>query len=148
MKNLKFIILILIFSVLIIGCQEKKFSFEKKYYNNSEIIELDLNNFNKLIENKESFGIFIYQPMCVTSNEFSEIINKYSENYLITFYKMPFSLIKETKLEEQIKYYPSFVIYRNGELIDFLDASSDEDTNYYKSIDGFKEWLETYVTIK
>lgn len=148
MKKLKFIILILIFSVLIIGCQEKKFSFEKKYYNNSEIIELDLNNFNKLIENKESFGIFIYQPMCVTSNEFSEIINKYSENYLITFYKMPFSLIKETKLEEQIKYYPSFVIYRNGELIDFLDASSDEDIKYYKSIDGFKEWLETYVTIK
>ena len=148
MKKLKFIILILIFSVLIIGCQEKKFSFEEKYYNNSEIIELDLNNFNKLIENKESFGIFIYQPMCVTSNEFSEIIKEYSENYLITFYKMPFSLIKETKLEEQIKYYPSFVIYRNGELIDFLDASSDEDTNYYKSIDGFKEWLETYVTIK
>ena len=146
--KLKVICLLLFSLLLITGCKDNKFYLEEKYYNNSEFIELSIDNYNELVEDKETFGIYIYQPMCVTSNEFGEVLKEYSENYQLTFYKMPFSLTKETNLKDYIKYYPSFVIIHNGEILDYLDANSDDDTLVYKSVDGFKEWFESYVLIK
>lgn len=146
--KLKVISLLLFSLLLITGCSDNKIYLEEKYYNSSEFIELSIDNYNELVENNESFAIYIYQPMCVTSNEFGEVLKEYSENYQLTFYKMPFSLTKETNLKDYIKYYPSFVIIHKGEIIDYLDANSDDDTLVYKSVDGFKEWFESYVLIK
>ena len=49
--------------------------------------------------------------------------------------------MKETELKEYIKYYPSLVIYYEGEIVDYLDTNSDSDSEYYKSVDGFKKWF-------
>ena len=146
--KLKVVIILLMSILLVTGCSDKKVYLEDKYYNKNEFIELDIDYYNELVNDKETFGIYIYQPMCVTSNEFGEILKEYSENYQLTFYKMPYSLTKETNLNDYIKYYPSFVIIKNGEVLDYLDANSDEDTLYYKSVEGFQEWFENYVYIK
>lgn len=61
---------------------------------------------------------------------------------------MSFSDMKETELKEYIKYYPSLVIYYEGEIVDYLDANSDSDSEYYKSVDGFKKWFSNYVSIQ
>ena len=45
----------------------------------------------------------------------------------------------------EVKYYPSFAIYKDGELIDFLDAESDEDLNRYKDIVEFEQWFNGYI---
>ena len=59
----KIVLLLIISCLLITGCkkEEKNFSFDEKYYEKSEFIELEKDTLNELIENKESFGIFIYQ---------------------------------------------------------------------------------------
>lgn len=142
--------LIVIICLLLVGCDKNKntFSLEEKYYTNDSFNELDIDTFNNLIDDKESFAIFIYQPLCSTSYEFNEVLTEFAKDYRISFYKMPFSVMKETELKDQIKYYPSLVIYHDGKIVDYLDANSGQDANYYKSVYEFKKWFSSYVSIK
>jgi len=142
--------LAMIFCFLLVGCNNKQdtFSLDKEYYQNNSFNELDKNTFDDLINNEKSFAIFIYQPLCTTSYEFNKILTEFANQYQISFYKMSFSDMKETELKEYIKYYPSLVIYYEGEIVDYLDANSDSDSEYYKSVDGFKKWFSNYVSIQ
>lgn len=146
----KLVLLLIMACLLITGCkkEESKFSFDEKYYHKSEFIELEKENLNKLIKDKESFGIFIYQPLCSNSYEFNKVLTEFSKKYQISFYKMSYSNMKETKLGDSIKYYPSLVIFKDGKMIDFLDANSNEDINYYKTLRGLKKWFSKYVNIE
>lgn len=146
----KLVLLLITACLLITGCkkEESKFSFDEKYYHKSEFIELEKENLNKLIKDKESFGIFIYQPLCSNSYEFNKVLTEFSKKYQISFYKMSYSNMKETNLGDSIKYYPSLVIFKDGKMIDFLDANSNEDTDYYKTLRGLKKWFSKYVNIE
>lgn len=150
MKKLIGFSLAMIFCFLLVGCNNKQdtFSLDKEYYQNNSFNELDKNTFDDLINNKKSFAIFTYQPLCSTSYEFNKILTEFANQYQISFYKMSFSDMKETELKEYIKYYPSLVIYYEGEIVDYLDANSDSDSEYYKSVDGFKKWFSNYVSIQ
>ena len=143
-------ILLLVLTVLFLvgcDCQHEMFFLEEKYYNSDRITEIDVDTFNELMDDQESFAIFIYQPLCATSSSFEKVLNEFLEEYQISFYKMSFSDMKETELSRDIKYYPSFAIIHEGELVDALDANSDEDTDYYKSLDGFVRWFNSYVNM-
>lgn len=142
------ILLIVICLLIFINKPVEKFYLEDKYYGNNNLTEINVKTLNKLIDDKESFGLFIYEPSCITSNEFNEVLSSFQKENNIEFYKFPFSQIKGTSLEKEIKYYPSFVIYKDGNIIDFLKADDDEDTNRYKNKDDFKNWFFSYVKSK
>lgn len=147
----KILLLPLIFICLIlVGCDKKikQFYLDEEYYKNSEFIELDKNTLNNLIEDKKSFVIFIYQPLCAASVEFNKVLDEFLETNQITIYKMPYSEMKETELSKHIKYYPSFVIYHDGKFVSYLDASSDEDKKYYSTKEEFMNWFTKYILLK
>ncbi len=121
------------------------FYLEDKYYGTSVFNEINANELTDLIENKESFAIFIHQPFCSTSYEFNKILVKFAEENKISFYKINFEDMKQTDMYEDVKYYPSFAIYKEGTLIDFLDAESDEDLNRYKNKEEFEKWFNSYI---
>lgn len=144
-------VLILVSCCLILfGCNKevKMFLLDDKYYKESSIVDLNVKSFDKLIDNKESFALFVYQPLCTTSYEFEEVLSQFSKKYNISFYKMPYSNLKETKLGNKIKYYPTILIFEEGGLIDYLNPDSDEHIKYYKTVEGFKEWFSSYVVLK
>ncbi len=144
------IFLILLLSLGLAGCGNNEiepFWLEEEYYNNSRVREIGIEEFNELIEKEESFGVFIYQNLCPSSLDFENVLNEFLEEYQISFYKLSFTNMEETELSKDIKYYPSFAIYHDGNLVDALDANSDEDTDYYKSLDGFVSWFSNYVNI-
>lgn len=156
-RVLKIIIPIVIILVLIVVIIERNFIqktsdfmfyLEEKYYGNSVFNEIDSNDLNDLINDKESFAIFIHQPFCSTSYEFNKILTMFAEENKISFYKMSFDEMKKTVMYENIKYYPSFAIYNNGKLIDFLEADSNEDLNRYKDMEEFKNWFNSYIQMK
>lgn len=147
MSKIKTLVLILI-CIITFGCNNKTFTLEDKYYEKSEFIEIDTNKFNELKEDKESFAVFIYQPLCSTSYNFNKVLTSFLEEYKITIYKMSFTDMLETDLKDTIKYYPSFVIYKDGKLIDYLDAGSDDDTEIYKNKEDFYNWFSSYVKLK
>ena len=150
MKKLIVFSLIIISCILLVGCNKRQntFSLNEEYYKNSSFNELNNDTFTDLISNKKSFAIFIYQPLCSTSNEFNKVLTEFANQYQISFYKMSFTDMKKTELKAHIKYYPSLVIFHKGEIVDYLDANSDSHSEYYKSVEGFRKWFSGYVSIK
>ena len=143
---MKKIIVLILVSLLLVGCNGK-IRLEDKYYKRSEFIDIDHSKVEDLIKSKENFVVFIYQPMCTMSSSFEEILDEYMKKSKISIYKMSFTDMKKTSLKDTVKFYPSFIIFKDGEVVDFLDADSDEDTKKYKELDAFKEWFEGYVEI-
>ena len=143
----KALILIIIISLLT-ACNEKPFYLENEYYGSNNFTELNESNFNKLVKNKKSFAIFLHQPLCNTSVNFEKNLIKYMKDKQISFYKMTFTEMRKTSLKDKIKYYPSFVIYHEGKLVSYLDASSDKDLKVYKSVKAFDKWFSSYVLKK
>lgn len=124
------------------------FYLDEKYYGIGAFVEITPEEATDLIENEESFAIYIHQPFCSTSYEFNKILTKFAEEYQISFYKISFDDMKETEMHETIQYYPSFAIYKDGELIDYLDAESDEDLPRYKDAEEFAKWFGSYIQLK
>lgn len=143
---MKKIIVLILISLLLVGCNGK-IKLEDKYYKRSEFIDIDYLGVDDLIKSKENFVVFIYQPMCTMSSEFEKLLDEYMDIRKISIYKMSFTDMKKTSLKDTVKFYPSFIIFKDGEVVDFLDADSDEDTNKYKILKAFKEWFEGYVEI-
>lgn len=155
-KLLKFVSFNLLFIgciILIAGCNNNELFFlEDEYYSNynqeNTFLEIENKELNELIKDKKSFGVFIYQPMCISSNDFEQVLADFTNTYEINFYKIAFSNIKDTALGEKVKYYPSFAIFKEGKLVDYLESDKDEDIEYYKSSEGFKKWFTKYVELK
>ena len=153
-KKILWIIPLLLLISIIIGIivtrnmPEKKFYLEDKYYGGSDFIEIKTSNLEKLIDDKESFALFVYQPACVTSANFEQILKDFSNSNNIEIYKIAFSDIKDTSLSKYIKYYPSFAIFNKGNMVSYLDANSDNDLKYYESKDEFQKWFTSFVLLK
>ena len=105
--------------------KNKTFDLEEKYYGENKIIEIEGPELEKLINEKESFAIFVYQPMCITSSDFESVLNEFLKENKISIYKIAFSKLKELKVGDKINYYPSFILFENGKRIDFLEANKN-----------------------
>ncbi len=141
-------ILLIIVSMFILFKKEIKFYLENKYYGKNDIQEIDVKELDNLITKKESFSLLIYQPLCITSTSFEEIVDNFQKENSIMFYKIPFSSIKEIDYLTSIKHYPSFIIFKKGNVAAYLDAESDEHIESYKSVEGFKKWFTKYVKLR
>lgn len=147
-KNSLIISIVLLIMLLCTACGNKTFMLEEKYYGESKFVEIDNEDYDKLISDKESFAIFIYQPLCAASSSFKEVLTEYSNTKGVVFYKMTQTKMKESKLGETLKYYPSLVIVKDGKVVDYLDANSSDDTRYYQNAENFNNWFTTYVELK
>lgn len=147
----KFVILIPFVSILCLlfyfNQKNKPFALEEKYYQN-KIEEIQTDTLNTLLENKESFVLQVYQPMCITSSNLEKVIQNFEENNSLYIYKITFSSLKNTPLEKVISYYPSFVVIKNGKVVDYLKADKTEDIIYYEEEEAFENWLSRYIIIK
>lgn len=142
---------ILLILLLLTSCKPNyPFTLNEKYYNKSEIIELsNIDEFIKLEKEKDSFGIYIYLPGCLTCSKFKPILDDFSETYNITLYTISYLKIKNTSntLIKNIETAPSVALFSNGQLVTYLDANKDEHIEYYENIEGFTSWFKTYVEI-
>lgn len=142
---------ILLTLLLLTSCKPNyPFTLNEKYYNKSEIIELsNIDEFIKLEKEKDSFGIYIYLPGCLTCSKFKPILDDFSETYNITLYTISYLKIKNTSntLIKNIEAAPSVALFSNGQLVTYLDANKDEHIEYYENIEGFTSWFKTYVKI-
>ena len=144
-----FLLILILGGVLfLVFRSEKPFYLEDNYYGISGMHEIEIENLNTLVEKKESFAVFVYQPMCITSADFENVLTAFLEENQLSIQKIAFSKIKDTALGEKIKYYPSFIIYHEGKIVAFLEADKDSDVSYYTSKEKFKEWFTKYVELK
>ena len=156
-KFMKYFLLIAMLT-LCVACGKKEeekeepkiepFDLKEEYYQKSEIVDVDLEGLEKLIDEEESFGLYVYLTGCSSCAEFKEVLTDFQDQNNLKIYSCEIRQAIQTDLKDKIKYAPSFVVYKEGKIVAYLDAESNDDLPYYKTADSFKEWLTKYINLK
>ena len=151
-------IFVLIFMLfLVVGCNSskvnsdnyEKFYLDDKYYDESFLKKISSQELIELENNKDSFAVLVHIPgACNSDVPFAPLVEDFINTYNITLYEINFKDINNTQIDDYVKYSPSLVIYDKGKLIAYMDANSNDDLQYYKSVDGIKNWFSKYVYLK
>ena len=126
----------------------RTFRLDEKYYATSEIKDLDASELTSLLDTKESFLVFVYQPVCAASAAFKTVIEEFLTENPLSIYQISFSKLKTTSLADQVSSYPTLLIFRKGRLVDYLKTDQDADKPAYESATGLKSWLTKYLNLK
>ena len=139
----KIVLLITIF--LLVGCtNNKEFYLEDKYYHNGDYINVSSSD----IKDNESYILYTYNNFCVLPVHCENIFKEVMEKYKIDVLSIPFDDFKNTSFYQEVKYAPSILIVKKGELISYLDANSDNDLEKYQDTTKFEEWLRKYIVLE
>ena len=122
---------------------KKRMYLSDRYYNIGEFVEVDSKNIKKL--DKENYILFTYNSYCSLPIPCEKIFADFMKKYNIDFVSIPFVEFKETKYYDKIKYAPSIIIIKQGEILAYLDANSDADLDKYQKLVDFEKWLDNYV---
>jgi hypothetical protein len=96
----------------------------------------------KLIHSKKTFVLYVSLPICNgDAAKFKEYVLSFQKNNHLSFVYMTSDYVKDSSLYQTVKYFPSVIIYKNGEIAKYLRYDSDEDKEFYKSYDGFEKWM-------
>ncbi len=148
--NKKVVIVIMcLITLFVVGCSNNeettgKIVLESKYYGDSKLIEIDSDLFKKI--SNENYILYIYNNYCNLEVPCENIFKDYMDKYKISFLSMPFEEFKNTKFYKTIKYAPSVIIVRNGDIVSYLKSDSDEDLDKYQDVDEFSKWINSYIS--
>lgn len=126
----------------------KPFYLNEKYYNQTDFIEVSTKDVNKLIENKTSFVIYVYNNFCNFKIPCESIFKEFIDTNQVGILKMKFEDFKNTDLYKKVQLAPTVIIVKDGKIVDYLQSDSDEDTNRYQDIKSFEKWIKKYVILK
>lgn len=156
-KKLKYLIPILILIILVIiilniykdtPLNKTKFSLTEKNYLSSEYKEITEKELNEIIEQKESFVLFVYEPNNITSINFNAVLDEFLKKNKLIIYKISFKNLQNTKYKKIIKNSPSFITFYKGKLSSFIDEQLEEDKEYFKKTDTFTKWIESKIELR
>lgn len=137
---------IIIICLFLSACtNSSKFSIEKEYYKESKFIDVASEDIKKLKENKKSFIVFTYNNYCMLEIPCDEIFKKVMNKYNISFLYLPYEEMKNTFIYDKVKLAPSVILIKEGEIVAYLDAESDEDLLKYQDTEEFEKWLTSYI---
>ena len=80
--------------------------------------------------------------------DYSHTVSIYEnlEDEVSSFFNNVCLLIEQgTSIDDNVEFAPALVLYNKGEVVDFLDSTSDEDKPALTSVAGLKKWLEEYI---
>lgn len=101
---------------------------------------------DQMLEDKKSFVLYVSLPICNgDAAKFKQYVLDFQRREQVSFYYLTSDYIKDSKIYETIKYFPSVIIVKDGKIINYLRYDSDEDVEFYKSYDGFSKWFKTNV---
>ena len=141
----KFILLILL-SIMLIGCGKvEKFYLDDEFYSQGVITEMDVSKLEEFEKDERSFVVFVYLPGCTSCAAFRTVLDEFIVDNKIEIYSMSILDAKGTSIDDNVEFAPALVLYNKGEVVDFLDSTSDEDKPALTSVAGLKKWLEEYI---
>ena len=105
----------------------------------------------KDLENEgKTFALYVYMPGCVSCASFAPIVKEFTKQNGIDMYAVELSVLAKTSnsVSDRVSYTPSMFIYKDGEVVAYLDPGSNDDLPYYETLEGLKEWFDKYIDIK
>lgn len=140
---MKKVVLILLGLITLCSCQKKqeKFYLNENYYNVSGLKEITKDD---ILEN-DNFILFTYNNYCSLAIPCEDIFKEFSENNNIQILSIPFDEFKNTKYYEKVKYGPSVLIIKDGNLVAYLNAEKNSDIKKYQDVNEFTDWIKNYI---
>lgn len=123
----------------------EKFMLSEEMYARGEVVEITAREFDELVAEKKSFVVVLHMVVCPAEFPITNSAKELAYDEGMVIYSLVEEEFKQTALAQTVKYLPSVAIIREGELVGYLDAESDEDVRYYKTATGLKEWIGQYV---
>jgi len=74
-----------------------------------------------------------------------EIFKKVMDKYSLSFLYLPYEEMKNTFIYNEVKIAPSVILIKEGKIVAYLDAESDEDLPKYQDADEFDKWLNSFI---
>lgn len=125
--------------------REQQFPLDADQFGSAEFVDINGEEYEQLLSAKKSFLVFVDQDGCITAKGLRQIATEIAEEKSLKIYHIMFSDARSTSLYNNVKYYPSFVIVKQGKVVSWLKADSDEDTERYKNKDELLKWLNNYI---
>ena len=145
----KLAILLVVIISIASGCNAKKpvekIYLSDKYYNAGEFIKVESEYLNG--NTKENYVLYTYNDFCSFKIPCDKIFLEFMEKYKIDFLSIPFEEFKNTSLYNKVRYAPSVIVVKSGEVVGYLDAEADEDLYRYQSVSAFEEWITKYIEV-
>lgn len=121
-------------------------SLTSKYYRNAHMIEVsNSDEFNLLIDAKESFIVYVYLNGCFACLSFNTVIEGFIENEKIAVIKLNADFLNSTILESSVEYTPTVLIINKGSIYQKLDPLSEKEKDAFQNVQSFTSWVYTYV---
>ena len=104
------LVAVLIGGVLFVGAasgwfDDARVKLDAEYYaDGAEFMELNAGEYEGLVEAKKSFVVMVDQAGCTTADRLREYVTRYMTETGVLVYKMMFSEVKESSLNEAVKY--------------------------------------------
>ena len=121
------------------------FALDQEYYTQAELTDITVDDYQQLIANKKSFLLFVDQTGCDVATMVRGFVNNYSTEQNISFYRVYFTDIRGSSINNYVKYYPSVVLISQGKVVDFLKANSNDHAALFTDYNSFKSWLNNYL---
>lgn len=104
----------------------------------------------KMQEDKNTFALYVYLPACSSCASFFPVLKEYVDANDIKMYAVNLrDIYKESNsVSDRIQSSPSVFLYKDGEVIAYLDPASDDDLPYYKELEKLSEWFENNIDIE
>lgn len=125
--------------------QIEKFALSEEMYGQGGFQDITTEEFGQLVTEQKSFIVVAHMVVCPAEFPVTSIAKQLAREDDLVIYGLTEEEFKQTDLAKSIKYLPSVAVYRDGTLVAYLDAAADEDTEYYKTVDGLKRWLGRYL---
>lgn len=128
--------------------RDSKFELNDKMYGDGQVINTTIDDVESKITEHQSFALFVSQPGCRTADDLRKIVKEFASTHHLTIYEVDYSGLRESGLVPGLKFYPSFVVFRRGKPVDFLEADSQDDVSAYSTLDGFSTWFTDHIILK
>lgn len=142
----KKLLVLVILVLMLVGCgKPEKFYLEDEYYQKGIITEITIDELEELEKEKKNFMVFVYLPGCTSCAQFRSVIEENITDNDLTFYTISINDLKDSVILNHIEFAPSLVLYKEGKIVDALDAASNDDKAALTTKKGLVEWLEQYI---
>ena len=104
----------------------------------------------ELEDSKKTFAVYVYLPGCASCASFYPIVKEFSEANQIDMYALILSDFSksENSISSRVSYSPTMFIYKDGEVLAYLDPGSNDDLPYYQTLEGLSTWFAKYIDVE
>ena len=143
---MKKFILLIVLTIMLVGCGKvEKFYLDDEFYSQGVITEMDVSKLEEFEKDERNFVVFVYLPGCTSCAAFRTVLDEFILDNKIEIYSMSILDAKGSSIDDNVEFAPALVLYNKGEVVDFLDSTSDDDKPALTSVNGLKKWLEEYI---